>query len=233
MLLGIASICASQSGCSNTCVVGFSNNGNAGVIVKAGDPPPACSLSQAQGMVRATLAKLRVCETCAPVARAQHIFITLRGIQVHADVTDSADSTDWVELALQLKDHPRVMDLAGDSLPEEFDTVVPAGTYRLVRLQFAGNAEVDAETPCGSGVANCLVMGDGQVVPLRFRGEMPELLLPASSENGSLVVLDGSDSEVQIRLRPQTFHPNHGIDGDRPGTALVGEVAVLRKAAAN
>src|SRR5215469_15495390 len=73
---------AAVVGCGNSCFIGFFNNGNGGAIIKAGNPPPPCSLPQTNGMMSVLAVKSSKCESCA-ASHPQHVFVTLQGIQLH------------------------------------------------------------------------------------------------------------------------------------------------------
>jgi hypothetical protein len=162
-------------GCGNTCVVGFSINGNGGVIVRAGDPPPTCSLAQAKGAMTAMVLKSSICDSCLAPARVDHIFVTLRGLQIRSNSSYDSNSNDWTELAPQLESEPRQFDLLGDSQPAILakNASVPAGMYSEVRLQFLLGSPAHTETlpsnnACGVEQWNCIITGDGKIEPLHF-----------------------------------------------------------------
>src|SRR3974377_346601 len=116
---------ATVIGCGNSCFVGFSNNGNGVVIVKAGNPPPPCSLPQPTGLMSFLAVKSSVCESC-PAPHPQHIFVTLQGIQLHSSPVAGPTSPDWHEIAPRLADEPLLIDLIGGSLPRVFVAHPPA-----------------------------------------------------------------------------------------------------------
>jgi hypothetical protein len=117
-LLAVTGAAAGATGCGNSCFVGFSNNGSGGIIIKGGNPPPACTLNQGQGMVRATVGKVQVCANCAPVMQVQHIYVVLSGVEIRADAKADSQSGDWIELAPELNARPRRIDLVGPSIAE-------------------------------------------------------------------------------------------------------------------
>jgi len=222
---------ASLAGCGNSCFVGFSNNGNGGIIIKGGNPPPVCTLNPAQGMVRATVAKVQVCEHCAPVMRVQHIYVLVRGIQIRRDATLDPESGGWFALAPELRTEPRRIDLVGDSATELLteDPQVPADTYSMVRLQFAADTrstesdDASGHDECGRGVSNCVAMADGRIEPLRFSTDASELLIQKSHDGAALIVIPGVVSELQIRFGLQA-----------PETPqLAGEFLVVRETPTN
>src|SRR5215469_5023044 len=87
------------AGCGDTCFAGFSINGNGGVIVKAGNPPPACSLSPAPVSMRVVALKSPACETCPSASRAKHLYVAVESVQLRADSTDTVNSPNGLELA--------------------------------------------------------------------------------------------------------------------------------------
>lgn len=194
------------SGCGNTCVAGFSINGNGGVIIRAGDPPPTCSLSQAKGVVTAMLVKSPVCESCKPPGDVAHVFVTLQSISIRPAATDDPKSLDWLELAPELETEPRQIDLLHDSLPLIVgeSTIAPAESYREVRLRFlSGSPENTHALPyqnsCGDKQWNCVVRAGGRVEPLHFPGDLAGITISSQSgERDSLLLLP--DTRLTLRL---------------------------------
>jgi hypothetical protein len=225
------------TGCGNTCVVGFSINGNGGVIVRAGDPPPPCSLSQAKGAMTALAIKSPVCESCAASTRVDHIFVTLRAIQIRSNAGDNPNSRDWIELAPQLENQPRQFDLLGDSPPAILveNALVPVGMYREVRLQFLTASPSNAETlptsnACGVERLNCTVMGNGEIGPLHFPADAPELLiLPQNIESDSLLVLPDDHLELRLILELRQAPHFSAAEGWKTQNAIVGHAKVVRQ----
>jgi len=224
--------CSAFGGCGNSCVVGYSVNGTGGVIVKAGNPPPVCTLNQAQGMVRAAMVKTPECVDCAPGGRVQHFLVVLRGMQIHSE----GDGDGWVDLAPGLAASPRSVDLLGDSLPQPavISAVVPAGSYDTLRLEFASQ-EVSIQQEddfgqgqCGNAGPNCLVMDDGRREPLSFAGGMNELLIPLTKETTALAVLPDSTSELQIQLGARQSIGMSPSGGGKWAMQVIGEVAARR-----
>lgn len=199
-------------GCGNSCYAGFSINGNGGLIVVAGNPPPACSLSHVNGAMRVVALKSTVCESCMPATRVEHFFVTLQGVQLLPLAGDDTNSLDWLELAPQLAKEPRQIDLMDNSLPVilQESTAVAAGSYSEVRLQFVSGSSMSAETfppenACGGTLRNCMVMADGHLQPLRLPTDKPELSIPSQSmESGPFVVLPDTGMELRLSLEP---HP--------------------------
>ena len=199
------------SGCGDSCYAGYSINGNGGLIVVAGNPPPACSLSPVNGTMRIVALKSPVCKSCMLATRVEHFFVTLQGVQLLPLSGDDTNSADWHELAPQLAKEPRQIDLMGNSLPvilQESTTVV-AGSYREVRLQFVSGSLMNAgilpsENACGEALWNCIVMADGHVQPLRLPTDGSELLIPSQNvESGPFVVLP--DTVMELRLSLESY----------------------------
>jgi len=218
------------AGCQNSCFLGFSNNGNGGLIVKSGNPPPTCSLTQAQGTMHAAIVRAPACANCTSAARVEHIFLTLRGIQLHPGAVADLDSADWIEIAPQLANTPLQIDLIEDVSSKIVleNTSIPAGTYRQVRLQFLGDSSINADllpakNLCGGSQYNCVVMGDRRVQPPLFRGKLPELLLSAGNiEGGSLVLLPGGSTELRLHLEARQAYSSSSTEPWKSQVLLVG-----------
>lgn len=225
------------SGCGNTCFVAVSNNGNGSVLVVASNPPPTCSLGQATGMMSAVVVKAAVCESCPATARAQHAFVTVRGVQLRPSPTAEAKTAEWVEIAPHLAVEPRQIDLLGGIAPEILveNASVPAGSYSEVRLQFETSVSVRGdESPaphrCGTKQENCLVMADGRVLPLRLPGDASELLLPYQKGDGySFVILPEARMELQLSLQSQPTLYSSTAEGWKLQNVLNGSFTVVRK----
>lgn len=225
------------AGCRNSCFVGVSNNGNGSVIVKAGDPPPVCSLSQANGAVRAVALKSPVCESCTASARVEHVFVTLRSIQLCPSATADPNSPDWLEIVPHLANEPRQIDFMGRSMPEILveSAMIPAGNYRQIRLQFLADSPANAEklpadNACGQTRWNCIVMADGHVEPLHLPGDVPEILITTQSrEIDSLVVWPDTRMDLWLSLEPRQVVYSSGTERWKPQNVLVGRVTAVRQ----
>jgi hypothetical protein len=227
------------AGCGNSCFVGFSNNGNGVVIVKVGNPPPTCSLSQAHGTMSVVALASPVCETCTTAGRVEHVFVTLRSVQLQRDAGDGTIPPDWLELAPQLGKVPRQIDLMGNSTPVILaeSAIVPAGIYREVRLQFfsgssASGQELPAENACGETGWNCMVTADGYLEPLRLPGRVPELLIPSLGiDSPSLVVLPDARMELRLSLEPHPGFYFLSAEGWKPQNVLLGRATIVQQRA--
>jgi hypothetical protein len=71
----------------------------------------------------------------------------LRSIQLRPRADDDANAPDWLELAPRLAKEPCQIDLMGDAMPVILveSAIVPAGSYREVRLQFFAASPTSAE----------------------------------------------------------------------------------------
>jgi hypothetical protein len=223
------------AGCANSCFVFVSSNGSSGVFVKVGDPPPVCSLDPAKGAIRAAVLKLPVCEACSSAAKIEHVFLTLRGIQLGPSTVDT-NSSEWLEIAPHLAAEPRQIDLMGNSAPEILvdHGMVTAESYREVRLQFVLDFPSKPEmlpihNACGQARWNCVVMADGRAEPLRLPRDVPELLIPLSSGDEAVVVLPDSNTDLQISLEPHRVLAFSGAQGLQPQNVLAGRAHVVRE----
>jgi Domain of unknown function (DUF4382) len=220
------------AGCSNSCFVGFFNNGKGGVVVKAGNPPPPCALPPAGATINAVALKSAVCETCTADARVEHVFVTMQSIQLRPTVTDDT-SKDWLEIAPALADKPRPIDLVGNSLETLVENAnIPAEAYREIRLRFCfdsgSNQECDADTPCGETLRNCVMTADGRIEPLRWAGGMPELVIAIRTlEGDSLAVWPDSIIDLRLSLEVQQAFSVSRIQGLRLQNALVGRATAV------
>ena len=220
------------AGCSNSCFVGFFNNGQGGVVVKAGNPPPPCSLTQARAAINAVALKSAVCETCTADARVEHVFVTMQSIQLRPTLTDDA-SKDWLEIAPALADKPRPIDLVGNSLETLVENAnIPAQPYREIRLRFCfdagSNQECHADTPCGETLRNCVRMADGRIEPLRWPGGTPELVIAIRTlEGDSLAVWPDSIIDLRLSLEVRQAFSVSAIQGLRLENVLVGRATAV------
>jgi hypothetical protein len=220
------------AGCGNSCFAGFSNNGTGVVIIKVSNPPSSCSLNQVNGTMQVIVVKPEVCETCAGIVPQEHVFLTLRGIQVQSA---DANAPAWLEIAPQLANEPRQIDLTNshpDVLVEH--ALLPAGSYRELRLQFLteaprANQSPPAENLCRDKGWNCLIANDGQIEPI----QQAELLLNLESmQQTPFLLLPDSWVHLQIDLgaTPSALHFSDS-SGARLQTVIVGNVTVAPHAA--
>jgi hypothetical protein len=205
--------CLVLTSCGTTCVAGIFANGTGIILVKNSTPPPACPFSSGVGMMNVVAIKSQVCETCTASSRPQHIFVTLKSIQLHSAFPDSLNSRQWFELASPLLREHRQIDLLSDSAPEILvqNAPVPSNTYPELLLQFLPDTLTDpdalaTESSCGRSRRNCMLMADGHVEELHFagNGDSSELLLPLEYNGSSaLAVVPGAVVDLRLRLQPQ------------------------------
>ena len=233
------------AGCGTTCISGFFNPGGQ-INISTGNAAPACALPQTKGAVGTAAAKLPKCESCTPSARVEHLYVTLRGVQLHPNAIADQNSPDWVEITPQLADEPRQIDLIGSSEPEILaeSTMIAAGSYGQVRLEFladpvadvgaiAGGATDGGQLPgkgaCGATLRNCIVMGDGRVDPILWPGDVPEILITGeNAEGGALVVLPDTMTALRIRLEPQQVFSSSDSQPWVARVVLVGHAQAVR-----
>jgi hypothetical protein len=229
--------CLALTSCGTTCVAGIFANGNGIILVKNATPPPTCPFSTGMGMMNVAAVKSQICEICPAPSRAQHIFVTLKSIQLHSVFPESPNNPQWLELAPQLLHEPRQIDLLFDSTPEILvqSASVPAGTYRELLLQFLPDAPADpaalpAENSCGHNRRNCMLMADGRVEELHFTdGDSPELLLPLQYNGSSaLAVVPGATVDLRFMLQPQQVSAVSPSEGWQIHYVLVGSASVSR-----
>ena len=221
------------AGCSNSCFVGIFNNGSGVVTVQAGNPPPPCSLPPPKATINAVAIKSAVCETCTADARVEHVFVTMQSVQLRPSVTDDT-SKDWLEIAPELANEPRHVDLVGNFLSEILveNANIPAETYREIRLRFCSdsgsNQECHADTACGGTLRNCVMMADGRIEPLHWPAGTPELVMAIRTlEGDSLAVWPDSITDLRLSLQVQQAFGVSSIQQLRLQNVLVGRVIAL------
>ena len=211
LFLGLPLFGISLAGCNNTCFVATSNPPTGTVNIKVSDPPPTCTLRKANGAVRLAT-HTSACSACSGSSKVQHIFVTLRGVEVHPDSITDDSSPDWQELLPHLSGPPLQIDLmsgadgmsARQSLGEA--TSIPAGTYRQLRLRFVSNPPTSDQTllernACGAAGFHCVVLEDGRIQALQLDGAAPELRITSDRiAGGSLLILPDSNSNLVLEF---------------------------------
>jgi Domain of unknown function (DUF4382) len=225
------------AGCANTCFVAAFNNGTGSVAVKAGNPPPPCSLPPANGAVRLIVLKSPTCETCTAAVRLEHVLVTLRSIQLRSSATDKADTEDWLEISPWSAAEPRQIDLLGYSMPETLmeSAIVRAESYHEIRLEFfpeshAKPEKLPTQNVCGENRWNCIIMADGHVEPLHMPDDASDLRIAIqSAESNSLVVLPEARMDLQLSLEPQQVFYFSSTEGWKLRNILMGHATVVRQ----
>lgn len=223
-----------SASCGDTCFSGFFNPG-ARIAVTSG--ASACTLPKTNGAVSTAIIKSGSCQTCTPAARVEHVYMTLRSVQLHPSAIAEQNSPDWVEIAPQLADKPRQMDLIGGSEPEILaeNAMIPAGSYSQVRLEFLPDPPTvgwhfPGVRECGATRQNCIVMGDGDVDPVHWPGDVPQLLITSQNmEGGALLVLPDTTTELRISLEPQQALYSYTSERWVAEAILMGRVTAVRQ----
>jgi hypothetical protein len=210
-LFGLPLFGVSLTGCNNTCFIFTSNPPTGTINVKAGNPKPTCMLTKANGAVRVVASTAPRCESCSPSTRIAHLFVSLRGIEVHPSAIADDASPDWQELMRQLPGQSPQFDLVSDTsrgapLPLGEVATIPADAYRQLRLRFVPDQPTSdnfgpGEPVCGGARFNCVVLEDGRVYPLLFYGAAPVLRITSESlPGGFLLVPPESNSNLVIDI---------------------------------
>ena len=232
LLLSIAAFATlALCGCGDWCFSGDINRNSGGSNQTT--VGTNCWSTQWHGTVKAAALKSPVCNGCASASDVQHVFVTLRGMQLHANTMNAPGDADWIELAPQPANLPRQIDLIGDSSPEILaqKAHVPDGYYREIRLQFLEDSPAIAggftgENACGKTGWNCLVHADGTVEALRWAGDVAELVIPLESiHSNSMVVLANTQTNLQLKLELRSeflFSQGRGWSVEQ---VLVGRIA--------
>jgi hypothetical protein len=237
-------LCATLSGCSNSCYSGFWNGNGSGVAVGN----TSCPLTPATGNVTVQMGAASVSSVSdastssavfAPVPsprEIRHIYITLRAIDAHVSSTAGDAASGWQELAPALAPHPAQVDLLA-LRTEYIPATIPAEEYRQLRLLLAQGPSSDEVIPernaCGNVGWSCVVFADGSVRPLEFGGVAPEVkIMPQSAENLFRVLPDESVRlSIQFDARSTSFFSPNTPDNTRANAAVqmvpVFRVAVL------
>jgi len=209
------------SGCNNTCFTFISNPSSGTLKIVAGDANRACKLTPVSGTVRLVVQTIPRCTSCPESSRIRHIFVSIRGIDVHESLMPDDGSPDWQELAPQLANRPLQIDLLspiGTQITEgplQEIATIPAGVYRQVRVRFADDAlasnRLQGESGCAGVGSNCVVMADNTVRPLLFDTASPELRITTERiPAASLVILPDIDTDLVIELKPVWTFPGRG-----------------------
>ena len=208
VVVGLAFLCAISVGCGNSCVAFFSNPGGGMVSVDAG----TCPLKvQDNGNVR-----LRMGNAPPGSAEAwrragiQHIFLTIHEINALLKPVPGEESSEWHDLAPQLKQRPLQIDLLSgtdaSSSPSFFDeATLPAGAYTQIRIflmqdqaEPGGSLE---ENACATAGVNCVITPDGNIHSLPPRTE--PILIAGEQPGGTILyVLRDTTSNLDLQFDP-------------------------------
>ncbi len=220
IFLVVLPVCLANSGC-NSCYAGFWNGNQSGIAFSN----TSCPLTKATGAVSFQM-KEAVAPTSpssafpsslASLGEAQHIFVTLRGVEVHPSMTSDKDSPGWEELAPDLAAHPIQLDflalnvdsrLLGLSTGANVPATIPADEYRQLRLRLVPlNPTADDVLPetnaCGSVGWHCIVFANHSVRPLEFDGAVEEFhITPGTGTENIFRVLPNEAIHLAIEFDP-------------------------------
>ena len=228
------------TGC-NTCVTFTSNPPTGTLGIVASDPRPVCTLTKMNAAVRTQLAAEPVCSSCVGSGQVQHIFISIRGMELNSSATAHDDSPDWEELLpAELEQKPLQIDLLESNLaqgvqePFERTAHIPAGIYRQLRLRLVPNQptiedRLPEKNPCGSGTFNCIAMADGSIQPLLLDEGLPELRITSGKlESASLLFPPDTHTDLIIEWKLVWEWTSSADKGVRPMPALASSARVRR-----
>ena len=208
------------TGCNNSCVSGVLAPGGSTINVKAGNPPPSCSLSAANGTVQLEVGAASGTTSSpfviAPLRpRVTHLYVTVAGVDAHSSPLAVDDTPGWQPLAASLQQHPLQLDLLAD--PHENassapfpEASLPAGAYRQIRLRMASAPPEESAleaSHCGTGTPHCAVFSSGRVADLDFPVTRPNLhiVLDGAPGHELYVPPDGAVALVIELDRDRTF----------------------------
>ncbi len=226
------------TGCNNTCFTFTSNPPTGTIGIKVSDPKPTCTLRTGRA-VRLAVQTIPMCSSCSESGRIQHIFLSIRGIEVHPSTTAEDDSPDWQELlSPELVKQPLQVDLVRETAdwsarePLGEIATVPAGIYRQLRVRFVPNQPMTEDrlperNACGRVGFNCVVTADGRVEPLQLDGRSPELRIKSDRmEGASLFIPPDSNTDLIIELKLVWAWFSYPEEGTRLLPALTGSAKV-------
>lgn len=228
-------------GCNNSCFTFISNLPAGTTGTKTSDPSPVCKPTTVNAAVRVQMDTEPVCSSCIGPAQVQHIFLSIRGIEVHQRTTADEDSPDWQELLpVETEKRPLQVDLVRGSTAWGAQELlgglmaIPPGIYRQVRLRFvpspsAPEDRLPERNACGGVGFNCVITADGRVRPLLLDRVSPELrITPDSIEGTSLLIPSGTEAVLLIELKPVWALFSSADEGVRLLPVLTGSVKVRR-----
>lgn len=210
-LFAVTLCCGPLGGCDNSCVAISVNPG--GGIISGSDS--TCTVPRMTGNVRLSLNSSLAPDPASDAPSAQHIFVSLRGVETLAAPLAGEDLPEWQELAPELATRrPVQIDLlarATDACGTNSlgDATIPQGVYNQVRLRLVSNQPganepVPKENACGSAGFNCVVAGDRRARPIAW-GETLELRVPSERiEGGFFRVLPGGDIRLALEFDPRS-----------------------------
>jgi hypothetical protein len=225
------------AGCGTSCFVGIINPPNNSLTLPAGTLPPVCSSSQPMAALKVVGSMAAACTDCATAQEWSHAYLYLGGIELHPGTVADENSPDWQELAPDLGQHPRFIDLIENAqrqdmvLPLEVTGDIPSGTYYQLRLHLARvlhsesqTEELSAANRCAvTARANCLVNADNSNHVLRtLDGDeflSVQMTVPLEVRVGHL-------NQIRIQFRPEWLLQRNASGAIELSPVLHGEVVV-------
>jgi len=230
LICGSLSVWLALSGCNNTCVLFTSNPPTGKLEIVVTDAKPTCTLTTVKGTVLVEIGSSPMPSPSQDSSSAQHIFVTLRGIEAHPSMAAGDDSPDWQQLAPQLARHPLQVDLMERVSPcaasPSVESDVPAGVYRQIRVRLVPNQPAQGEqvpdvNACGRVGFNCVVRADGSTHPLVLDGAAPEVRIASEQvDGGSLFILPDTVNAVSIKFNANLLPAFPASDAVRLVSAL-------------
>jgi len=228
------------TGC-NTCVTFISNPPTGTLGIVSSDPRPVCNLPKMNAAVRPQLAAEPACSSCAGSGQVQHIFLTIRGIELNSSATAHNDSPDWQELLPPgLEQNPLQIDLVEGKADQTIQAIfgktalVPAGIYHQLRLRLVPNQPAEGsllpeKNACGSKIFNCIVTTDGSIHALQPDDSSSELRITSDKmEGGSLSFFPDTGTDLTIEWKLAWELSSSADIGVRLLPALAGRAKVRR-----
>lgn len=202
--------CLAFGGCGDSCITGVVNPGG-GIVTGTATTCPVGN--QTGNVVLHVRSSLKPAAPSWP-SDAEHIFVSLRGIEALPANPSSEDSPAWQELAPDLATHPVQVDLmarAADSCEPVplSQAAVSAGIYSQIRLNMVPNQpqaseSVPAENACEAIGFNCIVASNGSKRALAS-DDPSELRISAENiAGGSLRVLPDDHIRLAIEFEPRS-----------------------------
>jgi hypothetical protein len=139
----------SLTGCNNTCFIFTSNPPTGTINIKAGDPKPTCMLTTANGTVRVLTHTVSTCSSCSASSRIAHIFVSLRGIEVHPSAIADDAAPDWQELMPLLQGEPLQFDLVTAAV---YEHLIITDTKQIVVLVPRHSTQSQTNPPGGAWI---------------------------------------------------------------------------------
>jgi hypothetical protein len=203
-------LCFVLVGCGDTCFVITGIFPNATSTTN----PPTCNLGAGNGTITVGINSVRPSLVAPMSPNLQHVFITLRGIEVNPNSIGTEDSPDWQELAPEFATEPLQIDLiattgvsCGASLVTRKSTV-RASVYRQIRLrlvsdQAAPGNPLPQHNKCTGSDFNCVVDTNGHAHTLALKNGVRDLLItPDRIADGSFNVLPDTEANLSIVFDP-------------------------------